>query len=67
MFSGKSHFGDPVIFSLIKRRTHSSPRAREIRPEPGGEGYVYRKRFPKPRSLIAMEISNQSRLFAGKI
>ncbi|MDB5300834.1 MAG: hypothetical protein JWO87_2497 [Phycisphaerales bacterium] len=35
------HTGDPVVFRVAKRSTHPGPRAREVRPEPGGEGYHY--------------------------
>jgi hypothetical protein len=41
MFSRELHPGDAVIFSTIKRGTHPGPRAKEIRPEPRGEGYLY--------------------------
>jgi len=41
MFSRQLRCGDPVIFCATKRGTHPSPRAKEIRPEPHGDGYVY--------------------------
>jgi hypothetical protein len=33
--------GDRVIFSLTRHGTRVEPQAREVRPEPHGEGYVY--------------------------
>lgn len=35
------HVGDWVVYSVSKRSTHPGPRARDIRPEPCGEGYYY--------------------------
>jgi hypothetical protein len=33
--------GDAVIFCVTKRGTHPGPRAKEIRPERYGDGYLY--------------------------
>lgn len=41
MFSKELHAGDPVVFTATKRGGHPERHAREIRPEPHGEGYVY--------------------------
>ena len=45
MFSKKLaaslHRGDWVIFSAPKHSAHPGPRAKDIRPERSGEGYLY--------------------------
>ena len=41
MFPKPLHAGDPVIYTATKHGTHPGRRAREIRPEPQGEAYVY--------------------------
>jgi hypothetical protein len=41
MFSKALQPGDRVIFSAIKHTSHPSPRAKDVRPEPNGEGYLY--------------------------
>jgi hypothetical protein len=41
MFSRKLHCGDRVIFSVTRHGTHPHVRAKDIRPAPHGEEYVY--------------------------
>jgi len=41
MSSKEFHPGDPVVFSATKYGTHPGPRAKQIRPEPHGEAYIY--------------------------
>lgn len=41
MFSKTLQPGDRVIFSATKHGPRPTPRAKDVRPEPNGEGYSY--------------------------
>ena len=41
MFSRKLHAGDRVIFSVTRHGTHPPGRAKDVRPAPHGEDYVF--------------------------